>query len=112
MMVGMSAPAVSTVQFAHLARTLVAATRALGHTAPGFRSPPRLVGVDRSLRRHASGGAVVAVKVKARPWAAVAGDMIEGIVATNRLVAPHADRLRAALWQALGEEAPSLGAVA
>jgi hypothetical protein len=104
MMAGMSAPALSTVHFAHLARTLVAVARQQGYAAPSFRSPPRLVGVDRSLRRHRSGAVVV--KLRDRPWAAVAGDMIEGVVAANGLVAPHADRLRSALWQALGEQAP------
>ena len=33
---------------------------------------------------------------------AVLADMIEGVIATNRLVAPQADRLRADLWQVCG----------
>jgi hypothetical protein len=59
------------------------------------------VGVDRSIRRH-HGGAAVAVRVRNRPWAAVAADMIEGVIAANRLAPPQSDRLRAELWPALG----------
>lgn len=64
---------------------------------PGFRCPPRIVGVDRSIRHHRN-GAVVAVRVKGRPFVAVLADMIEGVVAANHLRPPEADRLRAELW--------------
>ena len=67
---------------------------------PGFRSPPRLRGADRSLRRL-GGGTIVAVRVRGRPMAAVVADMIEGIVAANRLSGVEADRARAALWAAV-----------
>ncbi len=40
----------------------------------------------------------MSVRVKGRPQAAVLADMIEGVVITNRLVAPEADRLRNELW--------------
>ena len=83
---------------------MAAAARLQGLVAPSFRSPPRLVGVDRSIRRHAA-GAAVAVRVRGRPWVAVAADMIEGVVAANRLSPPRSDRLRADLWHALGFEA-------
>jgi len=43
----------------------------------------------------------VAVRVNGRPLAAMLADMIEGVVAANRLIAPHADRLRAELWAAM-----------
>ena len=42
------------------------------------------------------------MRVNGRPLAAMLADMIEGVVAANRLVAPHADRLRAELWAAMG----------
>src|SRR5690349_17987293 len=58
-----------TAAFAHAARTLAMEARRRGLVAPGFRSPPRLVGVDRSIRRHPS-GAAVAVRVRNRPWVA------------------------------------------
>lgn len=72
--------------------------------APGFRCPPRLVGVDRSIRRR-SDGAVVSVKVRGRPWPAVLADMIEGVITANGLGPPQADRLRAELWDAVGDTA-------
>jgi hypothetical protein len=90
-----------TATFAHAARVLATEARRRGLVAPGFRSPPRLVGVDRSIRRH-PGGAAVAVRVRNRPWVAVAADMIEGVIAANRLAPPRADRMRADLWSALG----------
>ena len=61
------------------------AARALGLVVPGFRSPPRLVGVQRSIKRW-HGGATVAVVVRGRPWPAVQADLIEGVVAANGLV--------------------------
>ena len=73
----------------------------MGWSRPSFRCPPRVVGVQRTLRRHA-GGAVVAVQVRGRPWAAVLADMIEGVVVVNRLAPPAADRSRTELWEAIG----------
>ena len=58
---------------------------------------------QRTVRRH-SQGAVVAVQVKDRPWLAVLGDMIEGVVVANRLTPPQADRVRDQLWVAMGVE--------
>ena len=91
----------STLDFAAAARQLGREARRRGLVAPSYRCPPRIVGVDRSLRRHAN-GVVVAVQLKNRPWLAVLGDMIEGVVAANRLAPPHADRLRTELWKAVG----------
>lgn len=88
----------STVQFAEMARSLAREARRLGLRAPSFRCPPRLVGVDRTLRRSAGGSATVAVRVRGRPWPAVVADMIEGIVSANELRSPEADRARTALW--------------
>lgn len=94
----------NTVNFAHAARTLAHEARSRSLVVPSFRCPPRIVGVDRSLRRW-HGGATVAVRVKGRPWAAVVADMIEGLVVANQLVPPVADRLRAEMWVALGFDA-------
>ena len=91
----------NTVNFAHASRTLAHEARVRGLLVPGFRCPPRILGVDRSLRRW-DGGATVAVRVKGRPWVAVVADMIEGMVVANQLVPPVADRLRAEMWLALG----------
>ncbi len=100
-------PTLNTAEFAAIARTLAVAARRLGLVAPGFRCPPRIVGVDRTLRRfgNATQGGIVSVAVKGRPLAAVVADMIEGVVVVNRLVAADATRARSALWQSL-EQAP------
>lgn len=91
----------TTVDFAAAARTLTREARRRGLIGPSFRCPPRLVGVDRSIRRRPD-GAIVSVRLRGRPLVAVLADMIEGVVAANRLEPPLADRLRAELWQACG----------
>lgn len=92
----------TALDFAHAARTLVREARRRGLVAPSFRCPPRLAGVQRSVRRHVR-GVVVSVQVKGRPWPAVLGDMIEGVIVTNLLAAPDADRVRTELWAALDD---------
>ena len=104
-------PVNNSLDFAHAARTIGREARGRGLVAPSFRCPPRIAGVDRSLRRLTN-GAVVAVQLKGRPWAAIVGDMIEGVIVTNQLPPPRSDRLRAELWQALGFEGPRLRSVA
>jgi hypothetical protein len=104
-------PVNNSLDFANAARTIGSEVRRRGLVAPSFRCPPRIAGVDRSLRRLTN-GAVVAVQLKGRPWAAIVGDMIEGVIVTNQLQPPQSDRLRAELWQALGFEAPRLRSVA
>ncbi|HSJ92085.1 MAG TPA: hypothetical protein VK917_08440 [Ilumatobacter sp.] len=91
----------STADFAAAARTLTSEARRRGLVGPSFRCPPRLVGVDRTIRRRRD-GAIVSVRVRGRPWPAVLADMIEGVVVANRLVPPRADRLRTELWEACG----------
>ena len=91
----------TALDFAHAARVLGREARRRGLTSPSFRCPPRIVGVQRSLRRSA-GGTVIAVQLKGRPWLAVLGDMIEGVVVTNRLTPPQADRVRTELWEVMG----------
>ena len=90
----------SSLRFARAVQALAQAARALGLVVPGFRSPPRLVGVLRSIKRW-DGGATIAVVVRGRPWPAVQADLIEGVVAANGLVPPDSDRARAELWLAL-----------
>jgi hypothetical protein len=87
----------STIRFADAARVLTREARRRGLVTPGFRCPPRLVGVDRTLRRR-SGGPVVSVRVRDRPWPVVLGDMIEGVIVANALPTPAATRLRTELW--------------
>jgi hypothetical protein len=95
-----------SLEFAGAVKVLGAVARSMGLEAPGFRSPPRLVGVDRSVRRRrsttgAAAPAVVSVRVRDRPWPAVLADMVEGVVVANGLVAPEADRARSALWESV-----------
>ena len=97
-------PAATTVDFATAARALAAAARRFGLAAPTFRTPPRLVGLDRTMRRHAHGG-VVSVRVRGRPWAAVVADMIEGVVVVNRLDPRRANRARSDLWTTIAANA-------
>lgn len=93
----------TSLRFASAVRTLGHAARARGLVVPGFRSPPRLAGAQRTLRRHAGGAATVSVSIRERPFQAVAADMIEGIVVANQLDGTAATRARTALWEALVE---------
>ncbi|MGD9794433.1 MAG: hypothetical protein AB7V43_13225 [Acidimicrobiia bacterium] len=92
----------STLMFASAVRALGHATRRSGLTMPAFRSPPRVEGVDRTLRHRVGGGVTVAVRLRGRPSAAVLADMIEGIVQANSLSGVSADHARSALWQEAG----------
>jgi hypothetical protein len=103
-------PSSSTVRFAQAVQAIAGRARQLGLVAPSFRSPPRLLGVQRSIKRW-DGGATVAVIVRGRPWPAVQADLVEGVVAANRLTPPDSDRARAELWLAL-EGAPAEEAAA
>ena len=91
----------TTVDFASAARTLTHEARRRGLVGPSYRCPPRLVGVDRSIRRRPD-GAIVSVRLRGRPWVAVLADMIEGVIAANGLAAPESDRLRSDLWGCCG----------
>jgi len=100
-----------SLRFASVARTLGEAARAGGWQAPGFRSPPRLAGARRTVRRHGAGGATVAVLLRERPWSAVLADMIEGVVVANGLEGPEAARCRDALWLAVSRVPQEVDAV-
>jgi hypothetical protein len=43
------------------------------------------------------------VALRDRPWPAVVADMVEGVVAANRLAGVRADRVRAGLWAVVGD---------
>ena len=91
-----------TTTFTEAARVLAMRASDLGLAVPGFRSPPRVVGVDRTVRRGRQGtGGVVAVRIADRPLTAVIGDMIEGVIVINRLTPPDADRVRTLLWRSM-----------
>jgi hypothetical protein len=99
---------VPALRFATAARRLGAAARASGLVVPAFRSPPRVKGATRTLRRY-PGGAVVAVRLRDRAYGDVVDDMIDGVLATNRVPTESASRLRRAFKLALGEpDAPAV----
>ncbi len=90
----------TSLRFAAAARTLGQVARRDGLVVPSFRSPPRTLGLDRSIRRTRS-GVVVSIRLRDRPWIAVLVDMIDGLVATNLLDGVDAARLRTLLWEAV-----------
>jgi hypothetical protein len=92
----------TAVHFAAAAKVLANAARLLDLEAPGFRSPPKVDGADRTLRGTGA-TAVVSVRLRGRPWPAVVADLIEGVVVANGLGGPAAGRARAALWSALDD---------
>jgi hypothetical protein len=87
-------------QFASAARILASQAHRHGLRPPGFRSPPRIVGVDRSLRRF-NNRVVVSVLLRGRPFVAVLSDMIEGVVAANQLTGRNAENARTVLWSSV-----------
>jgi hypothetical protein len=88
------------LRFADVARRLGAAAHEAGLSVPAFRSPPRVPGAARTIRRYPA-GSVVSVRLRGRPFAEVVADMVEGVLAANRVATPDAPRLRARLTAAL-----------
>ena len=87
--------------FAGTARRLAAAARARGLDAPGFRTPPRQPGCDRTIRRYPDGSALVAVRVRGRLWDDVVDDLIDGVLTLNDLHGALAAEVRLGLWSDL-----------
>jgi hypothetical protein len=84
--------------FAGTARRLAGAARARGLAAPGFRTPPRQAGCDRTIRRYPDGTALVAVRVQGRLWDDVVDDLIAGVLTCNGLHGAAAAEVRFGLW--------------
>ena len=91
-----------STDFGMAARLLASEARRHGLEAPGFRSPPGLAGVARTIRRLPSGGAMVAVRLRDRPFPAVVADMIDGVLVANALTGADARRWRHQLTAAAG----------
>ncbi len=89
---------VAATRFATMARFLAAESREAGLAVPAFRSPPRVSGVARTIRRSGDGAVMVAIALRGRCVHDVAADMIEGIVAANRLDPIAAGPIRTRLW--------------
>jgi len=100
----------SSTNFAVAVRILAAEARALGLEVPGFRSPPRLAGADRSLRRRPGAAPAVAVRLAGRAFDAVVADMVEGIVVANGLSGRRAGDVRARLMAAVAAESGAAAA--
>ena len=86
-------------RFAEAGRRLAATATVMGLQVPAFRTPPRVAGLDRTIRRGADGSMLVSVRSRGRSWPAVVADMIEGVVVANGLDPPEAARVRNELWQ-------------
>jgi hypothetical protein len=95
----------SSLRFADAVRVLAVEARSLGLVVPGFRSPPRLDGADRSLRRRGDAAPAVAVRLAGRPFDAVVADMIEGVIVVNGLSGAVADEARQRLRAGVGSVA-------
>jgi len=91
-----------SVRFASVARVVAEQARRHGMKVPAFKSPPRVAGADRTVRRSGR-DVVVAVQVRGRPFGAVIADLIEGVVVTNELSGVEAGRARSLLWSAVDE---------
>lgn len=100
-----------TPRFWELARAVVGEARRLGLVVPGFRSPPRLPGAVRTVRRSPGGG-MVSVAWRGRSPAAVVADMVDGVVLVNGLAGPDAAACRQLLWAGLAVGLPSVAHVA
>ncbi|MGI8778266.1 MAG: hypothetical protein ACR2LJ_13000 [Acidimicrobiales bacterium] len=94
-------PVAASVRFAGAVQALAAEVRRQGLLVPGFRSPPQPAGLERTIRRRPDGQVVIAVRLRGRPFAAVAVDMVEGILVANRVPDRRATGLRAALLAAV-----------
>jgi hypothetical protein len=90
----------TTLQFVEATRVIARECRALGLATPSFRSPPRLDGVDRTIWRRQD-HSTIAVRVRGRALAAVLADMVDGVLAANRLAGPEARTARTSLWEAV-----------
>ena len=68
------------VRFGELARIVASEARQLGLAVPVFKSPCRIEGANRSIRRRPDGSPVVAITIAGRPWDDIIADLIAGVV--------------------------------
>lgn len=81
----------SPPEFADTVRRLNEAATAAGMRVPSFASPPRIASADRTIKRLANGGVMVAVRRGKRAADAVVQDMIDGVVVANGLSGSEAE---------------------
>jgi hypothetical protein len=72
---------------------------------PAFRSPPRVDGAVRTLRRFRD-GSVISVTLRGRPFEQVVADRVDGVVRVNDLDGPAAERARGLLLAAASGDDP------
>ena len=94
----------SALVFGEMSRVVSSAARRHGLAVPSFRSPPRLPGATRTVRRYSNGQWLVSVRCRGRPVAEVAADMVDGVVMANGLTGTAAEGWRIALRAACLEE--------
>ncbi len=107
---GRSAGELTSVRFAQLAGQLNQVAAAHGLRAVDFRSPPRQPGLSRSIARRRDGSATVAVALRGRPSAAVAADMIDGVVAASGADPGQSAEVRDHLWSVAAAYVSTAGA--
>jgi len=88
------------IGFNDAVRVVAEEARGLGLVVPGFRSPPRLPGADRTIRRSA-GAPIVAVRVRGRPFADVVADVVAGVLVANGVTGRAEWRVRRRLLAAV-----------
>lgn len=89
-----------SLRFAATARCLADVVRRRNLIVPSYRSPPKVVGRRRTLRRDRDGAVTISILVRDRPWSAVVNDMIDGVIAANGLEGAVAEELRDVCWGA------------
>lgn len=95
----------TSLEFAQMVRAAGSQARERGWKVPGFRSPPRKPGVDRTVRYHPTDGtATVSVRVILRPPIHVALDICAGVLVVNDIDphSPAAGQYRGAVLADLG----------
>lgn len=89
--------ACSALDFGEISRLVAGEARRHGLVGPSFRSPPRLDGVTRSIRRYPNGQWLVSVRCRGRSVADVAADMVDGVLLANGLDGAAAEGWRITL---------------
>jgi hypothetical protein len=89
-----------TLSFSAAVRAVAGEARQMGLVVPGFRSPPRIPGADRTIRRS-TGEPIVAVRVRGRPFADVVADIVQGVLVANAVPRRSDRRVRRQLLAAV-----------
>lgn len=80
---------VSSVEFALAAQQVNRLASSWGLQTCGFRCPPAVAGVNRSLRTSPEGRVTVAVLVRGRCFGDVLADVVDGVLVANASLTPE-----------------------